>query len=248
MSDIAIIGGTGAMDLLPAGDIDSMVVTTCYGDPSGPILEWSVGESRCLFVPRHGPQGTIPPHRVNYRANIQALRDMGVGNIIGINAVGGICLSAKPGSLVLPDQIIDYTWSREHTFFDQVDRPVTHMEFDLPVSARLHRCLVEQAIELKLDCRPSGVYGVTQGPRLETAAEIDRMERDGCDLVGMTAMPEAALAREAGVAYAICAVVVNYAAGRAPDGAGIHDQMKQSVRHGMKQVNRLLGAVLQSPR
>jgi len=248
MSDFAIIGGTGAADLLPADGISSIEVTSCYGDPSGPILEWSVGESRCLFLPRHGPGGTIPPHCVNYRANIQALRDMGVSNIIGINAVGGICRSAKPGSLVLPDQIVDYTWGREHTFFDQTDRPVTHIEFDSPVSTQLHRRLVEQAVELKLDCLPSGVYGVTQGPRLESAAEIDRMERDGCDLVGMTAMPEAALAREAGIAYAICAVVVNYAAGRAPDGAAIHDQMKQSVQDGMKQVNRLLGAILQSSR
>lgn len=248
MSDIAIIGGTGAMDLLPADGIDSAMVSTRYGEPSGPILEWSVGESRCLFIPRHGVQGTIPPHRVNYRANIQALRDMGACNIIGINAVGGICPSIKPGSLVLPDQIIDYTWGRAHTFFDQIDQPVNHIEFDRPVSTQLHGRLVEQAVELKLDCLPSGVYGVTQGPRLETAAEIDRMERDGCDLVGMTAMPEAALARELDIAYAICAVVVNHAAGRAPGGAGIHDQMKQSVQDGMKQVSRLLGAMLQSSR
>jgi len=248
MSDIAIIGGTGALGLLPADGIRSTVVTSCYGDPSGPILEWSVGESRCLFLPRHGPDGTIPPHRVNYRANIQALRDMGVSSIIGVNAVGGICPPATPGSLVLPEQIIDYTWGREHTFFDQINKPVTHIEFDSPISTQLHRRLVEQVVALKLDCLESGVYGVTQGPRLETAAEIDRMERDGCDLVGMTAMPEAALAREAGIAYAICAIVVNYAAGRAPDGAGIHDQMEQSVQDGMEQVNRLLGALLHSSR
>ncbi len=244
MTDIAIIGGTGALALLPEEGVSSTVHTTAYGDPSGPVFEWSVAGSRCLFLPRHGLDGTIPPHRVNYRANIQVLKDMCAERVVGINAVGGICAAACPGHLALPDQMIDYTWGREHTFFDATDVAVTHIEFDPPIAPALHARLVYQAGKLGLSCLAGGVYGVTQGPRLETAAEIDRLERDGCDLVGMTAMPEASLAKEAGLDYAVCALVVNHAAGRAPGDAGIHDQMERSIEQAMRQAGRLLEAIL----
>ena len=160
----------------------------------------------------------MPPHRINYRANIWALRELRPDAVIGINAVGGIAPAARPGRVVLPHQLIDYTSGREHTFFDGTREPLRHVEFDPPFTEPLRAGLSAAARVAGLDALGNATYGVTQGPRLETAAEIDRLAADGCDIVGMTAMPEAALAREAGLEYAICAVVVNRAAGRLPAG------------------------------
>jgi len=235
---LAVIGGSGAMALVPAEGVTVTTVSTEFGAPSGAVMEWSTGSGRVLFVARHGPEGTIPPHRVNYRANIRALQQLGAKTVIGINAVGGISPDATPGRLVIPAQIIDYTWGRDHSFFDQCDRPVEHIDFTRPFSEPLRLALAARARALELPCLSGGVYGVTQGPRLETAAEIDRMERDGCTIVGMTAMPEAALAREAGLDYAVCAMVVNAAAGRGE--AAIHDQIDDTIRTGMVRLGRLV--------
>ena len=243
MKRIGIIGGTGALTVAHAADESARPLQTPYGETSSPLLTWESGGKQVCFIARHGLDSSIPPHLVNYRANIWALHEAGPDCVIGLNAVGGIAAWASPARLVFPDQLIDYTWGREHTFSDGRMQPLQHIEFTSPFSREIQRRLVELAAELSLDFQSDGVYGVTQGPRLETAAEIDRMERDGCDIVGMTALPEAALAREVGLDYAICAVIVNWAAGRAPEGAGIHDEIQRYIDAGMAQVSRLLDSL-----
>lgn len=243
MKRITLIGGTGGLQVVPADRTIVTAVTTPHGEPSSPVLEWQAGNSSFSFISRHGLEGAIPPHRVNYKANLWTVRETQPDYVIGLNAVGGIDAEARPTHLVFPDQLVDYTWGREHTFADGTLEPVKHIDFTAPISCRLRQKLVEHARELELDFLGEGTYGVTQGPRLETAAEIDRLERDGCHIVGMTAMPEAALARELGLDYVICAVVVNWAAGRGPAGTDIHDEMQQYLDGGMHQVNRLLLAL-----
>lgn len=244
MAKLAVIGGTGARVLVPGDHLVRTTVDTPYGPPSGPLLHWRDGDDDWYFLPRHGLEGTIPPHCVNYRANLWATHELEPDWVVGINAVGGIHPDALPGRLVFPDQIVDYTWGREHTFEDHMNRPVRHVEFTEPVSPSLRDKLLELARAHGIEHLDRACYGATQGPRLETAAEIDRLERDGCDLVGMTAMPEAALARELGLEYAICAVVVNYAAGRGPAEQGIHAQIEASLAHGMTGVSQLLRGLL----
>lgn len=242
MRRIGLIGGTGAAALLPADAGRLAPAATPWGAPSAGLRTWQRGRCEFVYLARHGEPAASAPHRVNYRANIRALQAQGVAAIVGINAVGGITPAAAPGRLVLPHQLIDYTWGREHTFCDGVHEPLRHIEFDPPFDETLRRELAAAATAAGLDLLTTATYGVTQGPRLETAAEIDRLAADGCDLVGMTAMPEAALAREAGLAYAICAVVVNRAAGRLPPGASIHAEMPGYLARGMADVARLLDA------
>lgn len=239
---IVLIGGTGSGQLFETMSQAGLPEETPFGHPSGPLcpLERSGYRSEFLFLSRHGPKGAIPPHRVNYRANIWTVKQSQPDLIVALNAVGGIAREAAPARLVFPDQLIDYTWGREHTYSDGKLAPLQHVEFTAPFDAAGRRHLIDCAGELGLDFIPAGTYGVTQGPRLETAAEIDRLERDGCDVVGMTAMPEAALARELGLAYAVCAVVVNRAAGRGNPGEGIHDEMQRSLDNGLAQIDRLL--------
>jgi 5'-methylthioinosine phosphorylase len=202
-----------------------------------------LGNSDVVFLPRHGHAHTIPPHRVNYRANIWALRESGVHSVIAVAAVGGISQQLPPGRLAFPHQIIDYTWSRQHTYFeDDLDR-VTHIDFTEPYSEPLRQLLIRAARQLELEAVEQGTYAATQGPRLETAAEIDRLERDGCSMVGMTGMPEAALARELGLAYASCAVVANWAAGRGTGPISMQD-IESSLVGGMANVRRLLEAAI----
>lgn len=247
MTRLGIIGGTGALAVAGAGmdqvAPEDRAVVTPYGDTSSPLLNWNTGSVRVTFIARHGLDGSIPPHLVNYRANVWALHEQALDYIVGLNAVGGIAPWATPARLVFPDQLIDYTWGRAHTFSDGEMQPLRHVEFTVPFSSAVHATLVAAARDHDLDFHPGGTYGVTQGPRLETVAEIDRMERDGCDVVGMTAMPEAALAREVDLDYAVCAVVVNQAAGRAPEGQGIHDEISRFVDSGMAQVERLLAGL-----
>jgi len=240
---IAVVGGTGALALVPSDEVRRQVVETPYGAPSASVRHWRLPGCELFFLPRHGDDGHIPPHWVNYRANVWALAQYRPDFVLGINAVGVICDDAPPGSLVFPDQIIDYSWGREHSFEDPTDRPVRHVDFTEPLTTTVRERLVATARELRLPVRERGVYGVTQGPRLETAAEIDRMERDGCDVVGMTAMPEAGLAREIGLDYAICAVVVNHAAGRSPEGLSIHADIERNLSDGMANAARLLEAL-----
>ena len=239
MAEIAIIGGTGLATLKDLEITRREVIRTPYGEPSGPLLHGRLCNTEVVFLPRHGRGHTIPPHMVNYRANIWALRETGVRQVIAVAAVGGIRQDMAPGRLAVPHQIIDYTWSRMHTYFEQDLSHVTHVDFTEPYSASLRKVLIESARSLELGAVEDGTYGATQGPRLETAAEITRMERDGCDLVGMTGMPEAALARELELEYACCAVIVNWAAGRGPGVISMED-IEASLAVGMDKVRHLL--------
>ncbi|MEE4143824.1 MAG: S-methyl-5'-thioinosine phosphorylase [Halieaceae bacterium] len=213
MKQPGVIGGTGIPELAGLVPLGVHNPDTPYGAPSGPIREGEVDGRRVFFLQRHGNPGVIPPHRVNYRANLWALQALGVEAIVAINAVGGISPGMAPGRLVIPDQLIDYTWGREHTFDDGSDGQLKHIDFTEPYDSELRKELLAAAGAAGIACQDRAVYGATQGPRLETAAEIRRMAADGCDVVGMTGMPEAALARELGIAYASVCMVVNPAAG-----------------------------------
>ncbi len=212
MGSIAVIGGSGFSDPDFWDVVERESIETPYGPPSAPLMRVRRGDSELLYLARHGEGHAIPPHRVNYRANLWALQQAGVDQVIGLAAVGGIGHEYGPGRLTVPDQIIDYTWGREHTFFDSDE--VRHIDFTAPYCDGLRQLLLRAGQRAGLGPVDGGVYGATQGPRLETGAEIARMERDGCHLVGMTGMPEAALARELGLCYACCAFVVNWAAGK----------------------------------
>lgn len=241
---LAIIGGTGLVHLPGLAEDRSQLMATPWGEPSAPLLHGVLAGQRVVFLPRHGAAQPIPPHKVNYRANVWALREAGAAGIVAVNAVGGIHPAMVPGALAIPQQLIDYSWGRGHSFSDGGDLPLQHIDFTDPYSQLLRRRLLDAAARIGLPLHDGGVYGVTQGPRLETAAEIDRLERDGCDLVGMTGMPEAALAREIGLEYACCAVVVNRAAGRGED---IHGEFEHWVREGMESASRLLVEMLTEP-
>lgn len=244
MATTAIIGGTGLTSLKGLTIVNREVVHTPYGEPSGPLTHGKLCDKEVVFLARHGYGHTIPPHKVNYRANIWALKESGgASHIIAINAVGGIRADLAPGRLVIPDQIIDYTWSRVNTYFEEGLTHVTHIDFTEPYSAALRELLISGASRLRLDAAESGTYAATQGPRLETRAEIDRLERDGCDLVGMTAMPEAALARELGLEYACCAVVANMAAGRG-EGEITMEEIEHNLAAGIEKVRHLLEEVV----
>jgi 5'-deoxy-5'-methylthioadenosine phosphorylase len=210
---LAIIGGTG-LDQMPGLEIDDQqFVQTPFGSPSAPVAKGRLHGQSVIFLPRHGSDHQVPPHAINYRANLWALKEAGAGQVIGIAAVGGIHPDMPPGALVIPDQIIDYTWGRAHTFFDGEHQGVEHIEFAEPYCEDLRQRLIQAAQAAKVEIVPTGCYGATQGPRLETIAEIRRLKQDGADLVGMTGMPETALARELGLCYACCAMVANWAAG-----------------------------------
>ena len=218
---LGIIGGSGTTGLAALEDSRREVIRTPYGEPSGALTFGRLHGREVAFLARHGYDHTVPPHAVNYRANIWALASQDVRAIVSIASVGGIRADLGPGVLVVPAQIIDYTHGRRDTFFDGADGVVRHIDFTEPYTAWLRAALLRagrQADESMID---GGVYAVMQGPRLETAAEIDRLERDGADMVGMTAMPEAALAREASLSYAMLGVVANWAAGRASSRGGI---------------------------
>lgn len=242
---LGIIAGTGAAGLLPGGQAVGLAAGP-WGDASGPVRRVAIAGHEVLLMSRHGEPGAraIAPHAVNYRANVWAFRQLGVDHLLGINTVGGISDRASCGSLVLPDQLIDYSWGREHSYCGTPGFPLQHVEFTTPFCPRLRDQLLVAARRAGIELQPRGTYGVTQGPRLETAAEIDRMERDGCDLVGMTAMPEAGLARELGLSYAICCVVVNRAAGRAPSGVAIHAEIAANLTAGLGQAGRLVRELL----
>lgn len=239
MTPVAIIGGSGLTQLNNLQITRREVVPTPYGEPSAPMVFGLLGGREVVFLPRHGADHTIPPHRINYRANIWALREAGVQQIIAVAAVGGIANHLAAGDLLFPDQIIDYTYGREHTFFDGADRKVTHVDFSYPYSAELRATLIEAAHRAGIAVVELGTYGATQGPRFETVAEIRRMERDGADVVGMTGMPEAALARELNLAYAAVALVVNPAAGKT-DAIISLEEIETCLRQGMLKVRSLL--------
>ena len=210
---LAIIGGSGLSQLANLEITRRQVLRTPYGEPSSPATFGRMGGIEIVFLARHGYGHTLAPHEINYRANLWALRELGVDEVIAVNSVGGIGAGMAPGVLVVPDQIIDYTSGRAHTFFEGADQPVVHVDFTQPFAGGVRSLLLEAAGAAGIAVVDGGVYGATNGPRLESAAEIARLQRDGATLVGMTGMPEAALARELGLAYAMVALVANWAAG-----------------------------------
>lgn len=239
----AIIGGTGLTELKGPELIRQHDVTTDLGKPSGFIHEGSWMGENVLFLSRHGHPHALPPHKVNYRANLLALQQLGADRIIAVNAVGGIREDMTSGQIAIPDQIIDYTWGRESTFFDGEYRPLEYVDFTHPYDERLRQVLLSAARSSGIKVVEDGVYGATQGPRLESIAEIHRMERDGCDLVGMTGMPEAVLARELGIPYACLCLVVNPAAGKSESLITMAD-VQAVIGTGMGRVRDLIAASL----
>ena len=243
MTQLGIIGGSGLTALAGLRVLRRQVVQTPWGEPSGPLVVGEFAGREIFFLPRHGQPHAIPPHRINYRANLWALHENGVRRVVAVNAVGGISAGLGPQALVIPDQIIDYTWSRAHTFFESGLDQVTHADFTAPYSGEMRNLLISAAANLGLAVQTSGTYGATQGPRLETAAEITRMERDGCHVVGMTGMPEAALARELEVGYAAICVVANRAAGRSTEPITM-ELIRRNLDQGMRKALQLLQAVI----
>jgi len=226
---LAVIGGSGLSQLANLDVSHREVLRTPYGEPSGAVTFGQIGGRPVAFLARHGYGHTIPPHEINYRANIWALAKRGAVGIIAVAAVGSIRADLKPGDIVIPDQIIDYTWGRKSTYHEGPECTLTHIDFTEPYDRSLRERLLVAADVAGVAVSASGVYAVTQGPRLETAAEVNRLERDGADIIGMTGMPEAALAREMGVPYAAIGVVSNHAAGRANSRNGISFESIQGV-------------------
>lgn len=235
----AIIGGSGLTELKGLEFSHREVTRTPWGEPSGALCFGKLSGSDVVFLTRHGPGHTIPPHKVNYRANLYALKQAGTTHVIAVNAVGGISEDLEPLDLVLPDQIIDYTYSRAQTFFDSEHEPVIHTDFTRPYCDPAREAIADAAREHAIALVERGTYAATQGPRFETAAEIDRLERDGATIVGMTGMPEAALARELELCYAMIAVVANAAAGRG-DGEISVDEITQNLEAGIDRARRLI--------
>ena len=221
----ALIIGSGWQQLTPKEG--STEVETAWGLPSAPVHRVCFGSTEVMSLARHGDGHSLPPHVINYRANIVALKKMGAEAIIALNTVGVVTNIREAGQIAIPDQILDYTWGREHTIYDGRRSLVEHIDFTDPFTADLRQGLLSAAAAANVDCLDGGTYAATQGPRLETAAEVDRLERDGADYVGMTAMPEAAIAREVGIDYACIAMVVNPAAGRGDQ--PIHDAVEAST-------------------
>ncbi len=242
---LAIIGGTGLTTLKGLEITRREVMHTPYGEPSGPLTHGLLAGREVVFLARHGYSHTIPPHQVNYRANIWALKHAGVHGVVAVAAVGGITGEMAPRRIAFPDQIIDYTWSRAHTFFDQDLTHVTHVDFTEPYDPSLRQRLIAAARSIGVDAVERGTYAATQGPRLETAAEINRLERDGCDMVGMTGMPEAVLARELELPYATCAVIANWAAGRG-EGEITMDEVQENIAAAMSNVRHVLETTIET--
>lgn len=242
---LAIIGGSGLTTLSNLDVSHREVVRTPYGEPSGAIVFGEIAGQPAMFLPRHGYGHTIPPHAVNYRANLWAIHHHKATGVISVASVGGIRGDLQPGDIVIPNQIIDYTWGRKSTYFDGNGTPVTHIDFTEPYDRDLRERIREAGETLGVEMKIGGVYAATQGPRLETAAEVNRLERDGADLVGMTGMPEAVLARELGLPYAAISVVANHAAGRGDSAQGIHfESLEHVLQEAMGRVRAVIEKVV----
>ena len=238
---LAVIGGSGLSQFTGLESSREAVVRTPYGDPSGPLTLGAIRGHAIVFLARHGSEHRIAPHEINYRANLWALKEQQPAGVVAIATVGGIRNDLRPGTLLLPDQILDYTWGRRSTFFEGEGATVTHIDFTEPYSMTLRKRIAAAAAACGETIVDGGVYAATQGPRLESAAEIDRLERDGADVVGMTGMPEACLARELGLEYAAIAVVVNPAAGRAESRRAISvEQIDVVLKQTMQRVRTLI--------
>ena len=242
MGLLAVIGGSGFQQLAGFTVTGTADPSTPYGPAAAPVIEGRLGGRSLLFLARHGKGHRLPPHRINYRANLWALHARGAEQVVGLAAVGGITSAFAPRSFAVPDQLIDYTQGRESSFSDGETSPLQHIDFTEPYCPVLRRELIAACDRVGVPVRDTATYGVTQGPRLETAAEIARMERDGCDLVGMTGMPEAALARELGLSYACLAFVVNRAAGKVP-GAISMTEIEGHLAHCAREAERVIAAL-----
>lgn len=244
MADVtlALVGGTGLTEL--DSDFESITVDTPYGAPAAPVRVIETEPVRLLFLPRHGSPHRFPPHCVNYRANLWALRKLGASQVLAVSAVGGITRGYGPGTLAIPDQLVDYTWGREHTFHDSGDVPLVHVDFTNPYDGELRRDLLRAAASTRIEVVDGGCIAVFQGPRLESAAEVKRAERDGCNLAGMTSLPEAGLARELGLDYAGIAVVSNWGAGVSNELIS-EDDIAEALREPMARVRKLLRALIE---
>ncbi len=241
---LAIVGGSGLAQLASLEVVRRQIVRTPYGEPSGPLTFGRLAGAETVFLARHGYGHTLAPHEINYRANLWALKEKGATRIVAVCTVGGIAPEFGAGALAVPDQLIDYTWGRKATFYEGAGQPVTHVDFTHPYCEATRRLVVEGAAAAGVAIVARGTYAAMQGPRLETAAEIDRLERDGAHLVGMTGMPEAALARELGIPYAALAVVANAAAGRGESAQAVSlEQISLVLREAMERVRRVLGKV-----
>ena len=241
---IGVIGGSGLSQLAALEVTHRQVVRTPYGEPSGPLVFGNLLGRPVVFLARHGDGHTIAPHAINYCANLWALREQKAEAIVSVASVGGIRSDLTPGTIVIPDQIIDYTWGRRSTYFEG-DAPVFHIDFTEPYAQDLRALLLAASRACGEPARDRAVYAATQGPRLETAAEIDRLERDGADIVGMTGMPEAALARELDLRYAAICLVVNFAAGRGESRAGISlKRIEEVLREGMTRVSQIIATLV----
>lgn len=242
---LAVLGGTGVYALEALRDARTLVIDTPYGEPSGRIRVGFIGNRRVAFLARHGEEHHLPPHRINYRANVWALHAIGARDVLAINAVGGITDAYAPAALGVPDQLIDYSWGRIGTYCEEAGTAVMHVDMTEPYSPSLRVRLLHAARDAGATVADGGCYAVTQGPRLETRAEIVRLRRDGCDLVGMTGMPEAALARELELEYACLALVANWAAGCDPVSREItmdevHANLAQASQHLPAIIERML--------
>ncbi len=244
MSSTAIIGGTGLTQIEGLKITRREMARTPYGAPSGPVMFGELFGQEVIFLARHGHGHTIPPHRINYRANIWALKESGADEVIAVASVGGISPDCIPQALVIPDQLIDYTHGRDHTYFDGAPERVAHVGFADPYSEEVRQRLIAASREAAVPLVDSGCYGVSQGPRYETSAEVARMQRDGCTISGMTGMPEAGLARELGLAYASCSVVVSWAAGRSPSRGD--DSLHEDVQAGIENVRAMVQKLLKA--
>ena len=241
---LGIIGGSGLAQYPGLEITEQKQVETPYGEPSAAIKMGTLNGKKVAFLPRHGDRHSIPPHRINYRANIHALKVIGVTDILAVAAVGGITDKYAPGVLSVPDQIIDYTHSREQSFFSERFRADNHIDFTWPYDAELRQVLLSAATDAGLLVHDGSTYAAVQGPRLETAAEIRRLERDGCDLVGMTGMPEACLAREAELRYATLTIVANWAAGKTENVLTM-TEIQQTLANGIDDVKSIIAHVIE---
>ncbi|MDG2091054.1 MAG: S-methyl-5'-thioinosine phosphorylase [Gammaproteobacteria bacterium] len=245
-SAIGVIGGSGFYHLKPDSTSEQSAfidLHTPFDEEPVRLTQDELNGTEVYFLQRHGSEHKLPPHRINYRANLWALKEVGVKKIIAVNAVGGISANLTPSTLVIPDQLIDYTWGRDQSFFDGLNSLQDHIEFTYPYSSELRDILLNEAINQNLPIIKQACFACTQGPRLETAAEIQKIKGDGCDIVGMTGMPEASLARELGLAYACIALVVNPAAGLSDEVITI-DKIKTILDSGLQDVRLLLSASL----
>ncbi len=246
---LAVIGGSGLYELEGLSSVRRLRVDTPWGAASDEVVCGHLSGSDVLFLPRHARNHRLPPHKINYRANVDALRRAGATHVVAVAAVGGISTDCSPRRLVVPDQLIDYSSGRESTYFDGSDQGVNHVDFTHPYDAGLRERLLDAAAKVGVPTISGGVYGCTNGPRLETAAEILRMRRDGCTIVGMTGMPEAVLARELGLPYACLALVVNPAAGLSADGGEISmEEIQLTLTLGMADVQRVIAQVCSASR